>query len=225
MSQDPYCSDEDDEDAEYDRDEADEEGEEGVEGEAWEDRDEEYAGKKATGGKQACMGRSGGREVCEGKGGGKGPAGAKKPAASSCPRRGSRRRKNNAADIGQMECQEDCSHCQGQEGQRSSDGWTHDPKGGPPMTQNAAILLTKLLGVYTREGRNALDQLLQDLDRVSPEDNGCTDIDVSDTAALVKKIKKQDHRLKVAELEHMLSLVQLALNVDRYAVSGTNKIN
>ncbi|KAJ7916118.1 hypothetical protein B0H13DRAFT_2323610 [Mycena leptocephala] len=90
------------------------------------------------------------------------------------------------------------------------EGWYYDAEGGPPMTKNAGELLSRLLWVYGRNNRESLEKVLEG--NVAANFSASTDI--TDTAALLDKIDQQSAKLKISELEYMLSLMQLALNVD-----------
>ncbi|KAJ7228111.1 hypothetical protein B0H12DRAFT_1232782 [Mycena haematopus] len=134
--------------------------------------------------------------------------------SSNCPRKGDRRlsERHSVHGIGQMPCQQDCDHCARAEG--SNAVWTENPSGAPPMTEMAAFLLSKLLGVFGPAGRKSLDELISSSPLLPSARNSPEAFDPTDTQALLKKIGDHSKALKLTELDYMLSLIQLALNVD-----------
>ncbi|KAJ7157816.1 DNA topoisomerase [Mycena filopes] len=90
------------------------------------------------------------------------------------------------------------------------DVWIEDPNGGPPITQAAGRMLVTMAGVFNRDGRAALESILRGPSSTSVG----ASIDRTDIGALVNYLKDRSHSMKLYELDLMLSLVQLALNVD-----------
>ncbi|KAJ6450037.1 hypothetical protein C8R47DRAFT_336271 [Mycena vitilis] len=186
-----------------------------------------------------CTGTAG--DDGNGGGGGGGGGGGPGPVhlwTKDCVRRGDRGRVGQDSDIGQMPCHVDgCEHqqCQeearggsngdeennSQEGSRKRPkkapaakkgqvGWCVDEEGGPILTKAGGKLLGQLLGVFGRHHRQALEAVLRGPSGAAESSIGRA----TDTAALVKRLVKQSEDLRIAELERMVTLVQLALNVD-----------
>lgn len=84
------------------------------------------------------------------------------------------------------------------------------------MTATAGHLLSQILCIFGPSGRKSLDDVLAFNKDATPVPFGQSSEDLTDTKNLVKKIQKHQSALKVNELEYMMSLVQLALNCDRY---------
>ncbi|KAJ7211376.1 hypothetical protein GGX14DRAFT_565248 [Mycena pura] len=137
-----------------------------------------------------------------------------------CPRRGKASRTGSNRDIGNMPCnQPDCGTCvsgkknnkqSGQRKRRRKEKvpWRLDPDGGPAITEDAGRLLSKLLAVFGRAHRQDLEEVLAGLQ------GGLTMTDSHDMASVVARIKQQTNEIRVREVHLMLSLIQLALNVD-----------
>ncbi|KAJ7082082.1 hypothetical protein B0H15DRAFT_803446 [Mycena belliarum] len=87
-------------------------------------------------------------------------------------------------------------------------GWTVDSSGGAPITKAAGELLGKLLGIYGRAQRLELDTIVTGLDSVLRGPLG------NDMKGVVGRLTQQSKTLKIGELGYMLTLIQLALNVD-----------
>ncbi|KAJ7820862.1 hypothetical protein B0H13DRAFT_1921117 [Mycena leptocephala] len=163
-----------------------------------------------------------------GHGGGDNGDGAGPPPANhnwtpDCVRRGDRERSGLAANhIGAMPCDDaqqsgSASRCtnNSQRGSRKmarierNEVWTVDDQGAP-ITVRAGQLLSQLLGIYTIGARDALDNILTGpSDSSTPINMGSADLHV-----IVANIKVQTNSRKQASLLYMLSLVQLALNID-----------
>jgi hypothetical protein len=70
--------------------------------------------------------------------------------------------------------------------------------------------LSQLLGIYTIGAQDALDNIL-----TGPSDSSVPiNMDSADLHVIVASIKAQTDSRKKASLLYMLSLVQLALNID-----------
>ncbi|KAJ7017656.1 hypothetical protein C8F04DRAFT_426280 [Mycena alexandri] len=100
-------------------------------------------------------------------------------------------------------------------------GWCEDLNGGPPITKTAGNFLAAILHVWSSPGRQALETLLRGPDPSS----SAVEYDPTDTAAVVNRLDSLSLKTHLLDLEHMLALVQLALNVDSeiYASSLTGK--
>ncbi|KAJ7475368.1 hypothetical protein B0H11DRAFT_2235678 [Mycena galericulata] len=86
--------------------------------------------------------------------------------------------------------------------------WRLDPDGGPAITEGAGLLLSKLLAIFGRAHRKDLEDILVG------EQGDCARIDSHDMVSVVARITQQTNDIRVRELHLMLSLIQLALNVD-----------
>ncbi|KAJ6551621.1 hypothetical protein B0H19DRAFT_174427 [Mycena capillaripes] len=169
-----------------------------------------------------------------------------------CPRRGDAERAGSATDIGHMPCnQAGCRDCEGRGGGEEKDNneddagqgsgqglqrrrnnnaqggkskkakkakinWRVDDDGGPPVTEGAGLLLSKLLAVFGRAHRQELEEVL------AGKIDGSLSITSHDMASVVASIKQQTNEIRVRELHLMLSLIQLALNVD--SLRADNKL-
>ncbi|KAJ7500567.1 hypothetical protein B0H11DRAFT_2189430 [Mycena galericulata] len=197
--------------------------------------------RRIRGARARRIGGAGGGDD-DGGGGGGGGGGYNPPAhlwTEECSRRGDRERVGSDADIGSMPCgQENCRSCDEGDGaehgaetneqpsvqggasslqnnsqtgkrKRRKVGWRVDEDGGPPITEGAGLLLGKLLSIFGRAHRQALEEVL-----AGPglEDGGAGD--GHDMSSVVASLQRQSKSLKHGELQFMLSLVQLALNVD-----------
>ena len=161
-----------------------------------------------------------------------------------CQRRGDRARVGGARDIGFMPCGDnECGQChqdsgplaQGnldsekeeqdeeeepnnlQKGQRKRQKavlpWWTNPDGGPAITQCTGDLLSELLVIFGRRKRLQLEGMLSSLDSIS----GAIGLSSENNMhTVVARLGHQSQALKIQELQYMLTLVQLALNVDRY---------
>jgi hypothetical protein len=205
-----------------------------------EDEEEEPSTKVKI--KIPLLNKLGKSKVYTGGGGGAAGAGGGGGRRADCPRKGDGVQVGGDEDIGAMPCHDaSCSHCnpgdedeQGdeeelqsssnnsQEGKRKRGrkgkgrvGWREDADGGPKVTQRAGELLSRLLTVFGSKGCEALDAVLAG-PTAQTSASSTSQHSPTDTKALVEKIKKQSTDLRIGELEHMLALVQLALNVDRY---------
>ncbi|KAJ7815734.1 hypothetical protein B0H14DRAFT_3745164, partial [Mycena olivaceomarginata] len=83
-----------------------------------------------------------------------------------------------------------------------------DPDGGPAITEGAGQLLSKLLAVFGRAHRQDLEEVLAGVQE------GCALSSSHDMVSVVARIKQKTNEIRVQELHLMLSLIQLALNVD-----------
>ncbi|KAJ7038762.1 hypothetical protein C8F04DRAFT_1179434 [Mycena alexandri] len=103
-------------------------------------------------------------------------------------------------------------------------GWCEDPNGGPPITKIAGNFLAAILHVWSSPGRQALETLLRGPDP-SSSTSSAVEYDPTDTAAIVNRLDTLSLKTHLLDLEHMLALVQLALNVDSeiYTSSLTGK--
>ncbi|KAJ7654486.1 hypothetical protein DFH06DRAFT_1329760 [Mycena polygramma] len=113
--------------------------------------------------------------------------------------------------------QEQRSSNDGQQGPRKRQKkgrveWRLDPEGGPVVTKAAGELLARILAIYGRTNRLALDSVLHG--PTSPSQTK-TAAGATDIKALVEKLSDQMTAMHIAELEYMLALMQLALSVDR----------
>ncbi|KAF8201939.1 hypothetical protein K438DRAFT_592154 [Mycena galopus ATCC 62051] len=186
-----------------------------------------------------------------GHGGGAGGGNSINLWTPDCPRRGDAERMGSAAAIGHMPCdQSGCGDCEGgggedeennddRAGQGSGRGlqgrgrnnaqggkrkrakkikatWRLDEDGGPPITEGAGLLLSKLLAVFGRAHRQDLEEVLEGMI------DGSLSTTSHDMASVVASIKRQTNEIRVRELHLMLSLIQLALNVD--SLRADNKL-
>ncbi|KAJ7218885.1 hypothetical protein B0H12DRAFT_1153042, partial [Mycena haematopus] len=87
-------------------------------------------------------------------------------------------------------------------------GWREDDDGGPPVTEAAGLLLSKLLAIFGRAHREKLDLVLAGV-----KEGGLPKMS-ADMASVVASINWLTDDIRVRELHLMLSLIQLALNVD-----------
>jgi hypothetical protein len=88
--------------------------------------------------------------------------------------------------------------------------WGINPDGSIAVTQTAGDLLSQVLGVFARKHRDVLEEVI-----AGPVVLSAASAMGSDTQALAAQLHQQSKVLKQCELEHMLSLVQLVLNIDR----------
>lgn len=100
-------------------------------------------------------------------------------------------------------------------------GWCEDPNGGPPITKAAGNFLATLLHIWNSKGRHALDNLLKGPTQppTSPSSSS-TRYDPTDTAHVLKHLDRLTEKSHILDLEHMLALIQLALNIDRFVISS-----
>ncbi|KAJ7832129.1 hypothetical protein B0H14DRAFT_2592221 [Mycena olivaceomarginata] len=91
-----------------------------------------------------------------------------------------------------------------------------DEDGGPPITEGAGLLLSKLLAVFGRAHRQDLEGVLAGMI------DGSLSTTSHDMASVVESIKRQTNEIQVRELHLMLSLIQLVLNVD--SLRADNKL-
>ena len=115
----------------------------------------------------------------------------------------------------------------GQRKRKKADvGWREEPQGGLVVTKRVGELLSDLLTVYNHANHEHLDVLLTGLDPASLSmESGSSLATVvnrlvcaaeDDVSEVVKVLVKQDAELRLKELHRMVTLVQLALHVDRY---------
>ncbi|KAJ6471229.1 hypothetical protein C8R47DRAFT_1077328 [Mycena vitilis] len=167
-------------------------------------------------------------------GGGGGGAGDVPVARWPCPRKGDAARVGEAQAIGMMPCNEpDCDDCSNrndptysegrtrtknntQKGSRKlprlsrEDAWTVDDDGAP-ITLRAGDLLSEMLSIFGHAQRQALDSILESRSTYITVLTAPSSFDIP---TLVARIKEQTDSLQLAELQHMLTLVQLALSID-----------
>ncbi|KAJ6529564.1 hypothetical protein DFH09DRAFT_1093976 [Mycena vulgaris] len=145
----------------------------------------------------------------------------------ACNRKGDKARIGGDADIGKMPCGvDDCESCAESGGEETPSrgrnncqtgtrkrpknvGWRTTEE-GPPITQRAGELLTGLLGIYSLGRRDALEKILHG---PSTSDNDL-EISYNDIPTIVASLRAQTNSAHLSSLRYMLTLVQLALNVD-----------
>ncbi|KAF8186954.1 hypothetical protein K438DRAFT_1022293 [Mycena galopus ATCC 62051] len=141
---------------------------------------------------------------CEGAGGNEEEENNDDRAGQGSGQRLQGRRKNNAQG-GQRK-----------RAKKSKAAWRLDEDGGPPITEGAGLLLSKLLAVFGRAHRQDLEEVLTGMI------DGSISTTSHDMASVIASIKWQTNEIRVRELHLMLSLIQLALNVD--SLRADNKL-
>ncbi|KAK7035089.1 hypothetical protein R3P38DRAFT_3263852 [Favolaschia claudopus] len=81
--------------------------------------------------------------------------------------------------------------------------WRLDEEGGPPVTEEAGILLSKLLSVFSRRHRGELEEVL------AGGTDGSVYTATTDLSSICTSIRVQMNAIRVREVHLMLSLIHL----------------
>ncbi|KAK7026565.1 hypothetical protein R3P38DRAFT_2705473 [Favolaschia claudopus] len=101
-----------------------------------------------------------------------------------------------------------------------ADAWRY-LESGAPVTQRAGKLLTALAGIYTRSKRQVLDAILTP----PQEPPSCTETsyNAGDIHSVMHRLRAQEYRSSMFSLDCMLTLTQLALNIDSLQADRARK--